>query len=327
MILGLLIPILPLTAALPPPRPAGFRAQTSPLPRPSPTVEQTPGPGKRGPAPSPPPVEDLRRKLEDPDLPPNRRRSLLAAYLAAAPGIPETEGRVLRVRLAVLDLACRRFREALRIFRELANRTPPTEVDVRARCLLGEGQAREGLGQDREAARIYAEVWKRFPGTRYAKAARRRFQGLRIRPAAPGRRLRLPTKGWVSPEGSRNPPSPKDSHLLLVAPRGFEECLTLLGRLGFDPRRPAAWPCRVLLLAPGAEETFLEGFRERGKALGSRLLLLRLPDMTAPALLENGLRFRPQWALLGPGFRIRVLMPSASRIREGLRGPPSGRKE
>ncbi|MCA8970823.1 MAG: tetratricopeptide repeat protein [Planctomycetes bacterium] len=258
-------------------------------------------------------LADLQRLVNDPRTTLGDKESRILAFLERFEEAPTPDRRNLLVRLATIELALRKPREAMQHFRSaeaLCRISESEDLYVHARCRLGVAQAYELLGNEAEAIRRYAAVKDRYRGLQFARDAARALERLRaLRRLEIGKRVELP-RDTVNLRGEPvRAASPESATLLVFVPAwtgDADEQPGLPGTLaGLDPKLPL----RIVLSCPR------EDARRWAQSLEKTPYESKTTVLRDRVDLALGVASLPSWALVDKKGIVLELNPSHRRLK------------
>jgi hypothetical protein len=270
-------------------------------------------------------LAQLERQLAETERPIRERKARLEAALRQFGTRLELGKRLqLELRLAVFELALRKPKEARQLFERLLRRIVQHEQlpqELHARCRLGLAQARELAGETRDANRLYREVTRRWPSTRYERVARMALRRLRSEPGTwPEGPLPLLQQARRIDGERIQPPSASAWLVVFLADRSgdWPPALQALGTESEQDSR-ARGVLRVTAFVP-ADERGARSVRRKLQKLASRpqvqLEVVPWPERLEERVQEElGFATLPLWCLLDRQSRVRRILPSAAEIR------------
>ena len=270
--------------------------------------------------------EQLRTELARPELAIAKKHALLQGWLQAKrPELRGTARHKWELRLAILTLGLRRADEARGQFEALERRLAEQDAelpelrDLRARCRLGLAQSNELAGRKRDAERIYLQVTRRWPRTRYERVARIALRRLKQEPGTwPTRPLSLLQQAQRL-DGERILPPEHGRWLVVMLPDASGTWPKALAALPKAKNGDLPKKLRVTVFVPG-DERRTKGVRRKLQKLaatpGLELEFVPWPHALGERVQsELGFSTLPLWCLVDEQRRVQRLLPSMSELR------------
>ncbi|PIE23672.1 MAG: hypothetical protein CSA62_06080 [Planctomycetota bacterium] len=270
--------------------------------------------------------EQLQTELARPELAVAKKHRLLSDWLQVHRPKLSTRKRLRwELRLAVLSLGLRRANEAREQFEMLERRFAaldrelPELREMQARCRLGLAQSNELAGHKRAAHRLYLQVTRRWPRTRYERVARIALRRLKTKPGSwPTRPLPLLQQARRL-DGERILPPKQGPWLLVMLPDTSGAWPKALATLGQGKGNELPKKLRVTVFVPG-NERLTKGVRRKLQplALAAELEMEFVPwphALSERVQEELGFSTLPLWCLVDTDRRVTRILPSVTELR------------